>query len=230
VGSRVLRGFGDTGDLLVLGGLGGGEEAPVTAAAHLEVHVTVSVADPYPLPRLSYVVPAAHLEAHVTVRVATQKSRLCYVGAPALPATDDLGWTAPDVTAPALRGLTVTLGGHSVNRALIEDLTIELDDCGGPKSAVMVLARDVRLPAQTMLSKFVVTYKGQSLFTNGRLEARGLDLGMDMANTLTFTGPIKQLGDHRAFRRVYVDSDLDNWRSDQGPNTSANVFEVTASE
>jgi len=206
-----------------------GDEAPVTPAAALEVHVTVSVADPYPLPRLSYVVPAAALEAHVTVRVATKRPRLCYVGAPALPATDDLGWTAPDVTAPALQGLTVTLGGHNVNRALIEDLTIELSDCGGPISATMTLARDVRLAATPMLSQLVVTYKGQRLF-KGRLEARGLDLGSDMANTLTFTGPIKQLGDHRAYRRCFVDSDLDNWRCDQGPNTSANVFEVTASE
>jgi len=230
VGSRVLRGLGDTSDTLVLGGLGEGESAPVTPAAALEVHVTVSVADPYPLPRLSYVVPAASLEAHVTVRVATKRPRLCYVGAPALPATDDLGWTAPDVTVPALQGLTVTLDGHNVPRALIvEPFIIELSDRGGPISATMTLARDVRLAATPMLSQLVVTYKGQRLF-KGRLEARGLDLGSDMANTLTFTGPIKQLGDHRAFRRCYVDSDLDNWRCDQGPNTAANVFEVTASE
>lgn len=229
MGSIVLRGLGDTSDTLVLSGLGEGEEAPVVAAAALEVHVVVSVADPYPLPRLSYVVPAAELEAHVTVSVATKRPRLCYVGGVVLPETDDLGWTTPDVTAPAIRGLTITLGGHNVQRALIEDLTIELSDCGGPINASMTLARDVRLPATPMLSQLVVTYKGQRLF-KGRLEARGLDLGSDMANTLTFTGPIRQLGDHRAFRRVYVDSDLDNWRSDQGPNTAANVFEVTASE
>jgi len=156
------------------------------------------------------------------------KPRLNYVGA-VLPATDGLGWTTPDVTAPALQGLTVTLGGHNVKRALIEDLTINLSDCGGPISATMVLARDVRLAAKPMLSQLIVTYKGQRLF-KGRLEARGPDLGTDMSNTLTFTGPIRQLGDHRAFRRVYVDSNLDNWRSDQGPNTQANVFEVTASE
>lgn len=70
MGSIVLRGLGDTSDTLALGGLGDGEEAPVFAAAELEVYVTVSVADPYPLPRLSYVVPAATLEVHVTVRVA----------------------------------------------------------------------------------------------------------------------------------------------------------------
>ena len=158
------------------------------------------------------------------------RSRLSYVGAPALPATDDLGWTAPDVTVPAIRGLTVTLGGHNVDLALIEEggLTIELDDCGGPKSAMLVLKRDVRLAATPMLSQLVVTYKTQRLF-RGRREARGLGLGMDMTNPLTFTGPIKQLGDHRAYRRCFVDSDLDNWRTDQGPNTAANVFEVTAS-
>ncbi|HZK59388.1 MAG TPA: hypothetical protein VFC59_05915, partial [Cryobacterium sp.] len=171
MGSRVLRGLGDTSDTLVLGGLGEGESAPVTPAAALEVHVTVSVADPYPLPRLSYVVPAASLEAHVTVRVATKRPRLCYVGAPALPATDDLGWTAPDVTVPALQGLTVTLDGHNVPRALIvEPFIIELSDCGGPISATMTLARDVRLAATPMLSQLVVTYKGQRLF-KGRLEA-----------------------------------------------------------
>ena len=223
------KGFGSTSDALVLGGMGGGEESPVTPAAALEVHVMISVADPYPLPRLSYVVPAAELEAHVTVNVATKRPRLSYVGA-VLPPTDDLGWTTPDVTAPALQGLTVTLDGHNVPRALIvEPFIIELSDCGGPISATMTLARDVRLAATPMLSQLVVTYKGQRLF-KGRLEARGLDLGSDMANTLTFTGPIRQLGDHRAYRRVYVDSDLDNWRCDQGPNTAANVFEVTASE
>jgi hypothetical protein len=228
VSGPLLKGLGDPTDSVVIGGLGVGESAPTVPAAELEVHVSVSVADPYPLPRLSYVVPAATLEAHVSVRVAAKRPRLVYVGA-VLPPTDDLGWTTPAVTAPALQGLTVTLGGHPVNRALIEDLTINLSDCGGPISATMVLARDVRLPAQAMLSQLVVTYKGQRLF-KGRLEARGLDLGSDMANTLTFTGPIRQLTDHRAFRRVYVDSDLDNWRTDQGPNTQANVFEVTASE
>jgi len=45
-------------------------ESPVVAAAELEVNVIVGVADPYPPPRLSHVVPAAALEAHVTVRVA----------------------------------------------------------------------------------------------------------------------------------------------------------------
>jgi len=70
VNALLLRGLGTTDDLLVLGGLGEGEEAPVTVAAALEVHIVVSVADPYPLPRLSYVVPAAALEVHVTVRVA----------------------------------------------------------------------------------------------------------------------------------------------------------------
>lgn len=42
----------------------------VVVPGELAASVVVSVADPYPLPRLSCVVPAAHLEVYVTVRVA----------------------------------------------------------------------------------------------------------------------------------------------------------------
>jgi hypothetical protein len=145
-----------------------------------------------------------------------------------LPATDALGWTQPSRATPDLRGLRVTIGGKLVKRACIRDLVIDLSDRGGYDRATLVLDKSVRAGQAAMLSILRVTYKGAVLF-RGRLEARGPELGQDMQHALTFTGPIVQLKDHRGFRRVYADSDLSSWQTAQGPNTSANVFEVEGS-
>jgi hypothetical protein len=145
-----------------------------------------------------------------------------------LPATDNLGWTAPDRATPPLRGLRVTIAGKKIKLAVIQDLEIVLSDRGGYDTATLVLDRSVRLAQYPMLATLRVTYKGVVLF-RGRLESRGPELGADMAHELVFTGPIVQLRDHRGFRRWYVTSDLSHWKTGQGPNTAANVFEVEAS-
>ena len=166
------------------------------------------------------------LEAGVVVRVAEHGDTL--LNTDTLQATDALGWTAPDRDTPDLRGLVVTLAGNRVRRKLIRDLVIDLSDRGGYDRATLVLDKSVRVGQAAMLSTLRVTYKSTILF-RGRLEARGPTLGHDMQHALTFTGPIVQLKDHRGFRRVYADSDLASWQTGQGPNTSANVFEVQGS-
>ena len=166
------------------------------------------------------------LEADALIRVAEHGDTL--LNTASLPATDALGWTAPDRDTPALRGLVVTLNGKRVRRELIKDLVIDLSDRGGYDRATLVLDKSVRAGQAAMLSTLRVTYKSTVLF-RGRLGARGPTLGHDMQHAMTFTGPIVQLKDHRGFRRVYADSDLSSWQTGQGPNTSANVFEVQGS-
>jgi hypothetical protein len=143
-----------------------------------------------------------------------------------LPATDGLGWTAPDVTPPDIRGLVVSVGGLSIRRSQITDLVIELDIEGGPLSAT--LSVDCALSrAPRLMQTLVVTYKGQTLF-RGRLEHIASNVNSSTGYTLTYAGPLIKLRDHQAFRCVYVDSDLQNWKTDQGPRTSPDTFEVAS--
>ena len=134
-----------------------------------------------------------------------------------LPPTDNDRWTAPDAAIPDLRGLVVTVGGLSVKRAQMTDLVIELDIEGGPLSATLsvncALTRAPRL-----MQTLVVTYKTQTLF-RGRLENISSNVDASTGYTLTYAGPLITLRDHKAFRTVYVDSDLQCWQTDQGPRT-----------
>lgn len=144
-----------------------------------------------------------------------------------LPLTDELGWTEADASAPDLRGLTVRMGGFSVGRNLITDLTIDLDTEGGPKSATLVVNCDLDRRPRIGRDTLLVTYKAQTLF-RGRLENMATDLSSTTGYTLTYAGPLVKLRDHKAFRQVYVDSDLQNWQTDQGPRTSPDTFEVAS--
>ena len=131
----------------------------------------------------------------------------------------------------ALSDIAISLDGLDLTdrrRAQIEQLTIELDECGGPESATLVVAFPVFMDHPPYGSKLRVTYKGQALFV-GRLVSAGDELGDGLAKRYEFEGLIKQLDDHKAFRRCYVNSDLDEWRTDQGPQTASNVWEVSAS-
>jgi hypothetical protein len=151
-------------------------------------------------------------------------ARLWLTGDPVLPATDDLGWTAPDAEASDLLGLTVTLADFTLDRAQIGSLTIELSNEGGPVSASMSIADPMtRMP--TIGSTLLVTYKAQTLF-RGRLEQIGSGVGDSTGYALTFAGPMVKLRDHKSFRTVYRDSDLSSWLTDQGPRTSPDTFEV----
>jgi len=197
-----------------------------TMVTGLSANCRISVAGEEDVAWLRDTGEIVELEASCMIRVAERGDTLLNTGS--LPATDGLGWTAPDRDAPALRGLVVTLNGKRVRRELIEDLVIDLSDRGGYDRAVLTLAKSVRVGQAAMLSTLRVTYENAVLF-RGRLEARGPSLGHEMQHALTFTGPIVQLKDHRGFRRVYADSDLSSWQTGQGPNTAANVFEVQGS-
>jgi hypothetical protein len=197
----------------------------VTVVTGMSANCRVSVAGEEDWAWLRDTGEIVEMEAGVRVRVAERGDTL--LNTASLPATDALGWTAADRDIPYLRGLVVTLGGKRVSKNLIADLVIDLSDRGGYDRATLVLDKSVRVGQAAMLSTLRVTYKGSVLF-RGRLESRGPALGHDMQHALTFTGPIAQLKDHRGFRRVYCDSDLSSWQTSQGPNTSANVFEVEA--
>lgn len=143
-----------------------------------------------------------------------------------LPPTDDDGWTPSGAAASPLWDLSVTVAGQRIQNALITALTIDLDDHCGYESCSLSFAstRAGKWPSRAKVS---VGYDGQSLF-RGRLKTQRRHVGTELGWSLEFVGMLNQLRDHRAFRRVYVDSDLDNWRTDQGQSTAAQVFEVSA--
>jgi hypothetical protein len=149
------------------------------------------------------------------------------VSGASLPPTDDLGWTTPDAAASPLWDLTVTIAGERIPNAAITSFPIELDCHGGFESCAISFAskRTRKWPSRAPI---VVAYDGMHPF-EGRLATQRHNAGTELGWSLEFVGDLNDLRNHRAFRRVCVDSDLDNWRTDQGPNTAANVFEVTAS-
>jgi hypothetical protein len=125
-----------------------------------------------------------------------------------------------------LHGLVVKLGAFKLRRAEIADFTIELDVEGGPQSATLALDTVLDRPPR-LLRTLVVTYKSHTLF-RGRLSNLSTDLSSSMGYTMTFGPVLVALRDHKAFRCVYVDSDLDGWSCDQGPRSSPDTFEVVS--
>jgi hypothetical protein len=136
----------------------------------------------------------------------------------------DPGFVGRPVGIPL--GLDISAAGLTVVRAAYSDLTIELNAEGGPESATVAASCKLDRPPK-LLAPLVVTYKGQTLF-RGRLEALASELSTGMGFTLTYAGPMVALRDHKAFRCVYVDSDLDSWQTDQGPRSSPDTFEVVS--
>jgi hypothetical protein len=149
---------------------------------------------------------------------------------PYLPPTDTIGWLTPTRTPPAILSMTIVAGGFPLLRSQIGDLTIELDDEGGPKSATLRV-RDSLMRQPKMLSSLLVTYLSTTLF-RGRLESLTTEVGSEAGYTLTYAGPLVTLRDHKAFRTVFIDSDLANWCTDQGRNTTTedNPFEIQQDE
>jgi len=222
VGSIVLRGLGDTSDTLVLGGLGEGEEAPVIVTELSCAMVNSAEFEIEPDQRAATMTTGCDMRngARMSVRPLREGT--------VLPETDALGWTAPDAAASPLWDLTVTIGGVRIPNAAITSFPIELDAHGGFESCAISFAskRTRKWPSRAQI---VVAYDGMHPF-EGRLATQRRSVGTELGWSLEFVGNLNDLRNHHAFRRVYVDSDLDNWRSDQGPNTQANVFEVTASQ
>lgn len=165
----------------------------------------------------------------IIVTVGSTGGSAVFTAAPSqtLPATDGYGWTAPARTPPDLLALEIVVQGYNIGTAQIDGLDIDLDCDGGPRAATLsvncALDRAPHLGTDTLL----VTYKGQTLF-RGRLENIAGNLSSSTGYTLTFAGPLVTLRDHKAFRTVFVDSDLQSWKTDQGPRTSPDVFEVMA--
>lgn len=133
------------------------------------------------------------------------------------------------MTTPAIQALTITLDGVVIANDYVSGLSIDLSDRGGYESATLTLVLpSVNSYPTPFHADLLVSYQGVELF-RGRCEEKSLEVGDDLAKTIVFTGPIVKLDDHQAFRRVYVDSDLENWETDQGPRTSPDSFEsITA--
>lgn len=167
------------------------------------------------------------LTAHGRSR-QTGTARLLDAGVGAsLPPTDTDGWTAPDATPSDLLGLKVTIAGLGIVPAQITDLTIDLDTEGGPKAATVGLNCALDRAPRLGRTKLIVTYKARTLF-RGRLEHIVGDVSSTTGYDLTFAGPLVTLRDHKAYRTVFVDSDLDSWRTDQGANTDQNSIFTTS--
>lgn len=216
------KGFGSTSDALVLGGLGGGEETPVVTAVELACAMVNSAEfEIEPDQRASTMTTGCDMVNGARMSVRPLREGVV------LPETDTLGWTTPDAAASPLWDLTVTIGGLRIPNAAITSFPIELDAHGGFESCAISFAskRTNRWPSRAPI---LVEYDGMHPF-EGRLATQRRSIGTELGWSLEFVGNLNDLRNHRSFRCVYVDSDLDNWRSDQGPNTSANVFEVTAS-
>ena len=126
--------------------------------------------------------------------------------------------------------LDVQISGLTIDVAQIADLTIELDTEGGPKAATVTLNCALDSAPNIGTDTLLVTYKTQVLF-RGRLENIVGDVTSSTGYTLTYAGPLVVLRDYKAYRTVFVDSDLDNWQTDQGATTDQNsIFTVTNDE
>lgn len=146
------------------------------------------------------------------VNGARMRARALHAGT-VLPETDALGWTVPDADASPLWDLAVTIGSFRVPNAKITSLTIDLDDHCGYESCSLSFAskRANKWPSRLPI---VVEYDEWHLF-EGRLKTQRRRIGTELGWSLEFVGRFNQLRNHRAFRRVYADSDLENWGLDQ---------------
>lgn len=169
--------------------------------------------------------PANH--ARCTTRISTRQLRGSLQG-DVFPPNDGLGWTVPDQTPPDIMSMVVRVAGVRLENARIRQCDIKLSDRGGYDSCTLTYAlKRAGELTPAWHAPILITYKGTQPF-RGRLEETTCEVGNDLVRTMVFTGPICKLDDHQAFRRVYVDSDLDNWQTDQGPQTQSNVWEVSA--
>lgn len=166
--------------------------------------------------------------------VLTIEGRARLVTDDTLPATD-WEWVTPEVDPEVLQTLRVrlaTLDGEYtvIDPAELDDLDIELDRKGGVKSISLTLRRDSRheLGDLDYGTRCDIDYLGRTF--SAWLAEASLDHGSSsMTRTVTMYGEIARLSqEHEAFRRVYVDSRLSAWKTDQGPQTQSNVWEVQA--
>lgn len=169
-------------------------------------------------------VNAVEFEVELDLRVATMVTGCSMVNGArmrarplregtVLPETDALGWTAPDATASPLWDLTVTIAGQRIPNAAITSFPIELDAHGGFESCAISFASK-RTRKWGRRTPIVVAYDGMHPF-EGRLATQRRSIGSELGWSLEFVGNLNDLRNHRAFRRVHADSDLENWGLDQ---------------
>jgi hypothetical protein len=144
-------------------------------------------------------------------------------------------WTAPVSRGELLRTMRIRLATRDgeytvVDPSEFQDISIEQTRKGGLDSMTFVLARDSRLELGDLDYKTNcdVDYLGRQL--HAWVRESSLEHGeQGMRRTVTLLGWITRLKEeHEAFRRVYVDSRLSAWRTDQGASGSASTFEVGA--
>lgn len=159
------------------------------------------------------VVPVILTGATVLQRVRIRARALRADVLAGLPETDALGWTAPDAEPHPLWGMSVTLDGATVPNARITSLTIDLDARAGYESCALSVAtpRVTRWPSRAPI---VITYSSVAIF-KGILRTQKREVGTELGWQLEFVGRLSRLRKHRAFRRIYADSDLTQWRLDQ---------------
>lgn len=153
---------------------------------------------------------------------------------PALPATT-WTWGTPEPDRELLRTLRVrlaTLDGEyvTVDPAALADLRIVLSRKGGVESIEVTLARDSRIDYGDLdyWTKCEVEYLGR-VWPAFIREASLSHERSSMTRSARMLGHIAKLSErHKGFRKVYVDSRLSAVRTDQGPQTGSQVFEVSA--
>jgi hypothetical protein len=186
----------------------------VDVAPLTPLRISVALANRQAVDAWGAVSPATALVGATMVqRMRARVRPLCADVLSALPPTDDLGWTAPDAAPAPLWSLTVTIGGNPVPNARLSSLTIDLDArCGYESCAVSIATpRATRWKSRTPI---VVTYDGVNLF-EGILRTQRRTVGSELGWALEFVGRFERLRKQRAFRHIYADSDLTQWRLDQ---------------
>ena len=151
-----------------------------------------------------------------------------------LPATD-WEWAEVEPDPELLRTLRVRLATKdgeftTIDPAELTDLRIALSRKGGVESIEVTLARDSRIDYGDLdyWTRCEVEYLGR--VWPAFIREAGLEHGRSsMTRPIRMLGPIAKLSErHKGFRKVYVDSRVSAWRTDQGPQTRSYGFETSA--
>jgi hypothetical protein len=164
-------------------------------------------------------------QANALIQVAGRYAHVNPLDAPLIP-TDEIGWIQPDADTPDIQAMVFKINGKKIKGGRLATCEITLTDRGGYQTASMTISlRTTKEYNPPWHAPLLITYKGSQIF-RGRLEETAMESGDDVGRRLVFTGPLIRLEDHEAFRRVYVDQNLDNWETGQGAQTASTVWEV----
>lgn len=181
----------------------------------------------------SGVFSSRNLLSHITVQTGIQARVRAHAG-DALPATV-WDWNEPELDPELLRTLRVRLATKdgeftTVDPAELADLRVQLSRKGGVESIEVTLARDSRIDYGDLdyWTRCEVEYLGR--VWPAFVREASLDHGRSsMTRSVRMLGHIAKLSErHRSFRRIYVDSRVSAFRTDQGPQTRSYGFETSA--